>query len=82
MSLNGKEDRRHAFTRLCEHYDGPGETQKWLALARSQIGEVQYKLKLRKLRNKTQGSVWVVRGLRSALHQQPKVNTLIKAIQC
>eukprot|EP00978_Attheya_sp_CCMP212_P048561 scaffold542530_cov75-Attheya_sp.AAC.1 len=37
------QDGRHAWQVLCEHYDGPGETQKRIMQARAIISELYYK---------------------------------------
>ena len=40
--FNKTEDGRGAWLALCTYYDGPGETEKFKAIARRDLNELKY----------------------------------------
>jgi len=81
------QDGRLAFMALREHYDGPGEIDKRISLARTQVKELHYKneqsFSFEKFITKLNGAFQMLAECHEALTEKAKVDQMITSMsQC
>ena len=86
-SYDSNQDGRLAFKALREHYDGPGEIDKRISLARTQIKELFYKneqtFSFEKFVTKLNGAFQMLAECHEDLTEKNKVDHMITAMsQC
>jgi hypothetical protein len=84
-SMDGRQDGRRAMTALREHYNGPGEIEKRLALAKKQLSDIHYRseqtFSFESYITKLKSAFEVLEECDEAYTERNKVSILLEKIQ-